>query len=201
MTYLELQNELITQPGARFKPTQRDSVKQWLNARYAQVWGSEDWTFRKASGSVTVTAGNATAAAPANYGIGMGLWTELGDLVTYVTPKDYLDTHTGTVVSGTPDSYTVLNGVVLLDPTPAASATYTCLYEKAFVPLALDADVPLLPAEHHYMLVYGALSQGSVMMQDFTYQFAEQEWQNEIAAMKRNYLANTRGEPVQWGRG
>lgn len=200
MTFKELQDELISVPAARFKEGQRASVKKWLNLRYAELWGVEDWTFRRAQGTVTVTAGNSTAAAPSDFGDVLGFWRDDGEVLRYMFPRDYFDSHLASPsASGSPCRYTLINGAVLLDPTPSANASYTVYYDRKLTPLVNDNDVPLIPVEHHYILVHGATATGSVQMNDFTYQFAEQQWQNQLDAMRRNYLEDAPDEPLQWG--
>lgn len=210
-TFLELQNECLpTGVGntARFKETQRSSVKKWINHRYAILWGMDDWTFKKTFNlAMTVTAGQATAG-PTDLAIPISLFDNNGNEIIYVDPGTYLNCHVGNS-SGTPDKYTVVNKTIYLDPTPASSSSaWAVYYEKtpwvsgnptSGPPLVGDTDVPAIPAEYHYMLVPGATSVGSISMNDFTYQFAEQEWQNDLDAMRRIYLADVRAVTGQWG--
>src|SRR5437667_185252 len=121
MTFLELQNELLPAGvgnTARFKETQRTSVKRWLNDRYAEVWGLEDWTFRKAASTVTVTSGSNVLAAPADLGIVLGLFDDQGAKISYVSPDVYFGRHLGPVVTADPSVHTIVNRQILLDPTP-----------------------------------------------------------------------------------
>ncbi len=210
MTFLELQQELSTVPGARFKSTQSSSYKKWLNARAAELWGLEDWTFRKADVDLTVTAGSAEVTEPTDLGIVLGIWTDLGDPLRYLTPRDYFAQHIGNTSTGVPIAYTVVNKQIKLDPTPnASSLTWHIYYDRAYChkngagayvvgDMTLDDDSPALPSEAHYLLIHGAISMGSVNMNDFTYQFAEQGWLSGIESLRRNYLVDVRGEPQQW---
>jgi hypothetical protein len=201
VTFLEIQNELLPAGvgnTARFKETQRSSVKRWINDRLAELWGLEDWTFRKGYGNITVTGGSNVAAAPTDLGLPIGFWNNFGDRLAYVTPAEYFSRHLGPVVTGTPSVFTLVNRQILLDPTPGGNATYVMYYDKACVLLANDGDIPGIPVEHHYMLVHGAEATGQVRMQDFTYQFSEQRWQNQLAAMRRNFLADQRGNTAEW---
>lgn len=211
MTFLELQAALSTYPGARFKTTQAIAYKHWLNTRAAELWGLEDWTFRKAKAALSVTASSETATSPSDLGIVLGLWDSYGDQLTYTRPSDFLDQHIGNTAAGTPSIYTVVNKTIYLDPTPSAtSATWTIYYDRSYChknlagayvagDMSLDTDTPALPDELHYLLVHGATSMGSVEMNDFTYQFAEQSWQSGIESARRNYLVDVRGASQQWG--
>lgn len=216
MTFLELQNALLPAGvgnTARFKETQRLEVKNWLNDRYAEVWGLEDWTFRYASSPFSVTAGSnlgnwtGTGNLIKDIGIVNHLFQADGTRVTYVDPATYFERHLGNTAAGSPSVFTIVNTAgfpatrqIMLDPTPdTSSAAWQILYERQMTPLTVDTETPLLPVEHHYMLVHGAEATGQIRVSDFTYQFSEQRWQNQLAAMKRNYLADQRGEPGQWG--
>src|ERR1043166_1900536 len=214
MTFLELQQELSTVPGARFKSTQSSSYKRWLNARAAELWNLEDWTFRKNAGALSVTAGTDTATAPTDMGIIEGLWDNDGDEILKVPRRDFFATHRANISTGTrgdPETYTVVNKTIYLDPTPGTtSSSWWISYDRdygrynssgTFVPgdMSADLDTPALPDEAHYLLVHGATAMGSINMNDFTYQFAEQGWQSGIDVLRRNYLVDQRGAPQQWG--
>lgn len=204
MTFLQIQNALISSVAARFKESQRDDIKNWINDRYAEIWGLENWTFRHATAPINVVANNAEVTEPSDIGIVNGLWNQYGDKLNYLSPDDYYTSHIANTYGGrtaVPDSYTVVNKQVKLDPTPSEAGAYTILYQKAVTPLSADGDIPALPTEHHYILVHGAMATGSVMMNDFTYQFAEQRWANMLESMKQNYLVDQRGETLQWGSG
>jgi hypothetical protein len=195
-----LQDELVAGPAPRFNETQRAQVKLWLNDRLAELWGLEDWTFRKAATTVTVTGGSNIVTAPSDLGIVLGLMRDDGTPIQYVTPETYFRAHLGQQNSTTTDRFTVVNKQILLDPTPGTgSSSWELYYDKAVTPLVADGDIPAIPSEHHYILVHGATATGSVMVNDFTYQFAEQRWANELDSMRRNYLADQRGASLQWG--
>lgn len=200
MTFRQLQDELVAGPAPRFNETQRAQAKYWINDRYAEIWGLEDWTFRKAATTVTVTSGSNVVTAPADLGTVLGLMRDDGSLVKYATPNEYFQAHLGQQSSTTVDRFTVVNRQILLDPTPGTtSSNWELYYDRVVTPMVADTDVPAIPVEHHYILVHGATATGSVMVNDFTYQFAEQRWMNELESMRRGYLVDQRGAAVQWG--
>lgn len=216
MTFLQLQQELSTVPGARFKSTQSVSYKAWINFAGTKLWNLEDWSFRKNTTSFTVTAGQETATSPTDLGIVLGLWNQYGDKVPYLAPAAFMDSHRQNVYSGAtgdPTSFTVVNKTIYLDPTPSStSSSWQIYYDRCWChknaggtyvagDMTADTDVPAFPDEVHYLLVYGATSLGSVSMNDFTYQFAEQMWKDGIDGMTRNYLVDQRGAAgaQQWG--
>jgi hypothetical protein len=194
VTFLEIQNELLPAGvgnTARFKETQRASVKRWINDRYAEAWGLEDWTFRKATTTVSVTSGSNVLPVPTDFGAMLGLFDDKGYQILYIAPHDYFRRHLGPVVTSQPSTHTIVDNAVLLDPTPGVSSSaWQLYYEKDATLLVNDNDVPLLPVEHHYMLVHGAEATGQTRMNDFTYQFSEQRWQNQLQALRRNFLSD-----------
>jgi hypothetical protein len=197
MTFLQIQNEVIL---TQFNDTQRASIKQWINDRYAEVWGLEDWTFRHAEASATVTASVPAISGVTDVGIVKGLWRDDGTELKYLPVRDFNGVYLAPAgQTGSPEAFKVVNGVVTLGPTPGTSASYTLWYERKLTQLVGDNDVPALPVEYHAMLVDGAVSLGGVRMKDFTYQFTEQRWQNAIQGMRRDYLADVRVPGRQWG--
>ena len=42
--------------GNRFPQSSLGSAQQWINARYAWIWTTEDWTFKRGTDDVTTTA-------------------------------------------------------------------------------------------------------------------------------------------------
>ena len=215
MTFLQLQQELSTVPGARFKTTQSVSYKAWINFAATKLWNLEDWSFRKNKTSLTVTGGFENPTSPSDLGVVLGIWNQYGDKITYRSPTNFFTDHQANVYAGAtadaPTYFTVVNKTIYLDPTPSSSSSAWAIhYDRAYChknqagtyvagDMTLDTDTPALPDECHYLLVYGATSLGSVNMNDFTYQFAEQMWKDGIDGMARNYLADQRRAPQQWG--
>lgn len=200
MTFKALQDEVIVVPSARFKEAQRASVKLWINFALAKLWNADDWTFRLGTATVNVTAGSTVVSGlPADFGIGMAMYRADGTPVNYLAARQWLNTYQGITASGQPDDYTIIGSSVLVGPVSSETAVCTILYEKALTQLVGDNDVPAIPAEYHYALVYGASALGLVNENDFTWQFAMQQWQEALANMQQNYLAAQRGQTQQWG--
>ena len=66
--------------------------------------------------------------------------------------------------------------------------------------MTADTDIPLIPAAHHYLLVSGAMSEGLRLYNDFTWEFQEQAFLAGIQEMRREWLADQRGEAGVWGK-
>jgi hypothetical protein len=198
MNFKAIQDECISVDGARFAETMRPSVQKWINDRYAEVWGLEDWTFRTGEATITATAGSATASGlPSDFGVVRGIWRDDGEPLAYLRAQDWNGIYLGAQQNGTPEHYKLVNGTLKFGPTPTGTASYTLFYDKKLTVLSADGDVPALPSEYHYMLVHGAIASGSVMVNDFTYQFAEQRWQNAIQGMRAAYLEDVKSGAQQ----
>lgn len=200
MTFLDLQNELISVPSSRFKETQRASVMKWINYAYAKLWTLDDWTFRLTQAAPTVTAGSTVVSSvPADFGASMGFWRVDGQEINYLKPRQFNNRWQGDTSQGLPEDFTVINGALTVRPISSETAAYALLYERTVTPMVNDNDVPLIPAPYHYLLVHGATITGLVEEQDFTYQFHAGEWSSGIQAMQLEYLDDQRGQPAQFG--
>ncbi len=197
MTFLQLRQELIP---SRFTTSDTTSVNNWLNNTYARLWGMEDWTFKKASGNVTVTSGSSSVTGlPSMFGIPNALYDQSGGRLRYLEPSVFNDYYANSTAQGSPQAYTVINQAVTVGPTSnVSSSAFLLLYEKRLTLLSADSDVPAIPVEHHYMLVPGALALGLAVKNDFTYQFMQAAWQESVQALRRDYLADQRGEAIQF---
>jgi hypothetical protein len=199
MTFSDLVGEVRS---LRFDSSMDASIKQWINQAYATVWNADEWTFKYATSAVTVTTGSTQVSGlPADFGIALGLWRADGYPLRWMTPKDYDNLYYGALDTGAPTFFTIINGSIFVGPTSnETSASYNLLYEKRLTPLTADADEPAIPAQHHYLLVTGALSLGLALVNDFTYQFMEGKFQEGIQDMRKEWLNDQRGDVAQWGR-
>jgi hypothetical protein len=199
MTFAEICSEV---QSLRFNSSQSSSIQRWVNDRYAALWNADEWIFKYAKANVTVTAGsNTVTALPADFGIALGMWRADGQPLSWMPPKDFENFYQGSSDTGGPGFFTIINQTVLVGPTSnETSSTYLLLYEKRMTPLVADGDIPAIPAQHHYLLVTGALALGLALFNDFTFQFLETVWQQGIAEMRQEWLADQRGQVGQWGR-
>lgn len=200
MTFLSLQNEVI---NARFSEGKRTSVQYWLNLRYAMVWNAQDWGFTYKKGSLAVTGGTSSATLPADCLRAGELTDPNGTRIDYITPAQWEASYGGANVStgstDYPTEWTIVNGVAYLGPTPASTANYDLLYKMKFTALSADADVPLLPSEYHYMLVFGALASGLIVENDPTWEAPDQQFQQQLLSMAMSYASDWPGT-VQYER-
>lgn len=209
MNFSDLQTETMADA---FKEAQRPSVKRWLNYAAGQLWNHEEWTFRYAHDDVTVTKDSATVTGIAtDLGIVIGVWNSDGERLRWINPADYNDLYYTETDTGTPSDFTVINKALTLGPIPDTSATYRLFYERAYGHYQADGttfttgemdepqDIPVFPAETHLTLVFWAREIGKALRSDPTAALESQLKDAGIEFMRRNFLADQRGEFEQWG--
>lgn len=194
MNFLQLQAAVM---GTRFDDSQRGDVKTWINATYWRAWTLEEWTFREATESVTVTAGSKTVTGlTADVAIVRSFQRGDGDDIMSLDPVDFQRLYNDPRApwTGLPEAYTIINGVVSVGPASSETASdYLIVYEKEYTALSADGNTPLLPEGcHEDVLVFGAIARGLKTENDFTWQFFQQTADEGIDTLRRGYLTNRR---------
>jgi hypothetical protein len=189
-TFLDLQNATMAD---RFDESQRGDVKNWLNSAYWQIWSLENWTFVQAKvENASVTSGVATlGGVPSDLNTVRSLIRGDGTPI-HQTPVIELEDRyydPRAPVTGLPERYAVLNRTILLGPIPnETSSDYQLVYDREYQPLVNDGDVPMAPAGADMAIVFKASATGLKLQNDFTWQFHEQDYQEQLDALRRNYL-------------
>lgn len=186
----------------RFDESQRGDIKNWINHRYGWVWALENWTFKKRIlSSLSVSAGSQLLGGlPSDLGVILAISRADGQTLRYLPPRDFAEQYYGNTSQSPPMHYTVIAGVVFVGPTSSeTSSAYQLIDEPRITLLAGDNDVPTLPQEFHFALVHGGAAEGLKLQNDFTWQFFEQDFQASITAMRQEYLADQRGDFMQYG--
>lgn len=199
MTYEEIWTEIV---NWRFNGGNIPSAKLWVNLRYGQVYNDRFWVFRNATALTTTTGGSATLGSlPADFGRLVALNDPYGQALRYLTPSEYAASYYSTSTPvGAPTDYTVLDGVIKLGPAAASSLSgYQITYQRKWVKLVNNSDVPDLPEEYHYMLVHGGLATGLALANDFTFQFQHDMYTELLASLREAYTSDY-GGTVQYAR-
>lgn len=188
--------------GVRFSSKQSTSIQRWVNDRYAALWNADEWIFKYGKTNVTAATGSSLITdLPDDFGIAVGVWRADGMPLVWMPPKAFENLYQGAADTGAPEFFTIIDQAIIVGPTSnETSSSYLLLYEKRMTPLVADSDVPAIPAQHHYLLVVGALALGLAIYNDFTFQFMDGRWQQGIAEMRQEWLADQRGAVAQWGR-
>jgi len=192
-TFLELQNAVMSD---RFDESQRGDVKTWINDCYWDVWHLEEWSFRYATATVSVTAGSQNVTGtPTDLAIVRSFQRGDGYGLVALDPVEFQRAYydARTTDSYLPEAYTVIDGAILVGPVSSETATdYQLVYEREYTALSADNDVPALPAGAHLTLIFGAASTGLKLQNDYTWQFFEQQFQDRLNTMRRAYLRDLR---------
>jgi hypothetical protein len=196
LTYKEIQDELI---AYRFDETQRTYIKRSINHRYQMIWGAAPWAFKlPLTANVTVTTGSQSApvaTVSADVQRILQVWDTAGNPLEYIDPIMHQNMFRASA-NAAPTHWSVAGGSefsIILGPTPNATVTYTCMYERKIARLvasvvtsglmSADADVPIFNDAFHYLLVVGAAATSLKLENDATGQLLEEEFQIGLKAM------------------
>lgn len=199
MTFKDLQDAVIKDT---FDESDRADVRTWINHRYGLLLNQNEWTFTQGNTLVTATGGSqAVSNLPADLGIVLGLQRADGQPLRAIPEyRKFAAKYIGTSNSptGQPEAFTSWGGALLVGPTSnETSSAYVLTYEKNCTPLSADADIPVIPVEHHLALVFGGKADGLALSSVLLADPFEQKFDAEIQAMTRKYLAAVRGANTQ----
>lgn len=199
MNFKAIQDAVIK---STFDESDRADIKTWINHRYGTLMDQNEWTFTQGTANVTVTAGSqAVSNLPVDLGIVLGLQRVDG------TPLEAIPEYrkfaarflgASNAQAGRPCAFTSWGGQVLVGPTSnESSAAYLLTYEKNVTLLDDDTDIPVLPAEYHLALVFGAKADGAKLSSILLADPFEQQFDADVQAMTRKYLVSVRGANTQ----
>jgi hypothetical protein len=132
LTFKQAQDTVLE----RFNDGSRSKCKEWLNYVLGQVWGLEEWTFKRAVATVTVTAGStAVTGLPADIGIVRLLQNAQGGKLTYREWDEFMLRHYGETGSVIPYDFTLIGTgagcqMYVGPPSSETSSAYQVLYER-----------------------------------------------------------------------
>lgn len=163
MTFEQIQDQTIR----RFKSSLRTDLKEWINARYGELWAAEDWTFKKTTAQVTITSGSRTVTnLPADLRTPVILFDSDGGELCPLSPAEFLRTYQGDTGTGSPEHWTRIGDQIQVGPTPDTTATdFELLYQRAlgYYPSTTMNETTTLPDATLTVTATGALpSSGQV---------------------------------------
>jgi len=200
MTFDDICDEVIE---ARFKESQRTSVKRWVNLREAQIWATAEWPWKIIGPTaLTVTTADSTPSLPSDIDRPSKIYDDLGDRLQYMIQDefdDYLTSYQINNTRGRPTTFKWNNGVLTLGVVPDRAYSYTMSYLRKLShyaagsvvtlgPMSADTDFPLFDAEWHEILTLGAISTGLKVENDPTWEPLEGEFSVMLAQMVEHYL-------------
>lgn len=129
---------------------------EWINFVLDEIALERNWWWLDKSSTVSVTAGTATYALPADV---RGIYSVVdsdGYLYDEASTRDLViyDRQDEVVVSfGTGRFYSMDGANIRLAPTPGSATTLTVRYWGGEPDLVADGDTPLLPSPYHQAVV------------------------------------------------
>ena len=214
MNFRDIQDEII---ALRFDESQRDRVKRWVQSRYAALWASDDWNFKRVlNANLTITGGSNTPTMLSDVASVESLYDQFGAPVPYVDPQDWRDVFNDPSETPTtqPYAYTIVAGQVYLGPTPSGSTTFKISYSRRVSHLSgttvtvgnlsADSDLPIWSvspfSEYDYILVIDGMMLGQQLLNDPTAYTLSGQRDDLFQAMKDDLVGETKGEVMgQWG--
>jgi hypothetical protein len=182
----------------RFESDARPRAFKALNNRLAQLWTLEDWTWKYARVPVTISANVQTASGlPTDFGVPYYLWDENATPLSYVEIDRFTWAYS-TSAHGPPEAWTVVDEQILLGPTPDHNATFSTYYRKRLIPLTEEGQSPDIPQEFDLALVHGGRAELLAFYNDPTAADMEAQYQLDVQALQRDYLADAAGQPAMW---
>jgi hypothetical protein len=156
---------------------------EFLNAIQRKIAGAHPWDWTRATATVAVVAGTSDYARPSDTSRLRSVRLVYGTVLEELSHVDYEELLNARERS--PLGYTavptawsfVAPASIALWPTPGAAGTLTVRYHRVPPALTAGADVPILPAEYHDILVVGACQ---MMAQ------RERQWES-VAGFKAEY--------------
>jgi hypothetical protein len=211
LTFLDIQNELVR---LRFGEGRRANVKQWINAKYRDIFVARDWSFRQvyrepvhidAQGFVSATATPFTRV----YALELADGTALSFVQPNVARENFpinLQTR-----PNPPEQFFVVDRVVRVQPPPSGIVDAYISYQRAVCcrmstgqikagSMLADNDYPIWSQEHHYLLVTGAMALGLKNVNDPTWQALEADYGLAVDAMADDYFPTDTYGNQQFGR-
>ena len=184
----------------RFETEHRPRALQALNNRYAHLWAIEDWTWRFARVPVSISAGvGFVGGLPDDFGVPLYLWDDQGSELTYLDTDSFAASYPPASPQGFPASWTVIAETIYVGPIPGVSSSaYQTYYRRRLIPLSDETQIPAIPQEFQLALVHGGRAELLAFYNDPTSSDMEQQFQMDIEALRREYLADATGQPSTW---
>ena len=180
MTFLEIQNavyRLVRDPNHTKFDLQ--TIKDRINEAERRYCILTKYSETKDTSYNTVI-GQQEYTLPVDYGdldavfyLGVRLYEVRQENTIYPTPNN-----------GTPNCYYIRTNKIGLDPVPTAVGQMTFLYHTIGGQMTIDADVPVIPKEDHYLLKYYTAFETALEADDSRSTAFFQIWQDGIEQAK-----------------
>lgn len=150
-----------------------DYVKKWLNDAEREYCNKTEYGIKKST-SINTEIAKREYSIPSDSKLIRTIYYD-GDKLK--GPIDIEDTiHSGGDESGTPSAYYIELDKIGLEPIPTAVKTLTIIYYSLGGAMAAAGDYPIIPQEHHMLLVYRACYHACVEGEDDRLNIFYAEW-------------------------
>jgi hypothetical protein len=143
-----------------------DPLLDWINAAMHEFEDAYGWPFLETTGGVTMAANSNAPNLPTDLALlrtakvdttPTGGSVARRSLIFVPRVKFEDQSWYDPTSTGEPTHYTLVgNSTILLWPTPDQNYHMRVYYQKFLPDLAIDADVPGVPAKYHFTIVRGA---------------------------------------------
>ncbi len=154
-----------------------DYVKAWLNYAEKEYCNKTEYAVQKSTAISTVAA-QREYDAPSDNKLIRSVYYDGNKLRGPIDLEDTI--HQGGDESGTPSAYYVELDKIGLEPIPVEAKTLTVIYYALGGTMSEAADIPVIPAEHHMLLVYRACYFACVEGEDDRINLFYAEWQRGL---------------------
>lgn len=172
MNFQEMQKEI---QAIRFTGQELTRIARWINNRYSAIWNAADWNFKRAKPTPIYFTDSSEASLPEDFGSAYSVLDCNNNKLRWLEPEDY-----AMQSNGGGGVFTVVDRR-LYTPSPPDNGWLLCSYERRLShfdsdgtlhvgPMNQDLDTPVIPEEHHYLLVLDATILGLMMENDPTWQ-------------------------------
>jgi len=154
-----------------------DFVKKWLNEAERQYCNETNYSVKK---DTTISTANGTReyALPTDFLSEIAVFYDGKPLGTIEMENTI---HEGGDESGTPSGYYIENKKIGFEPKPTAVKTVTLIYNSRGGAMVSANNTPIIPDEHHMLLVAGACIWASIEGDDTRLATFRDIWARGIA--------------------
>ena len=198
MTFETLQNHVfrLMRDPAKTRYS-LDFVKKWLNDAERQYCNKTNYSVKK---DITIS----TASGTREYNLPADFISEInvfhdGKPLPTIEMEDTI--HAAGDKSGTPYGYYIENKKIGFEPVPTAIKVITLIYNSRGGAMISATDVPIIPDEHHMLLVAGACIWASIEGDDTRLVTFQQIWTRGLAEATEDVINLSPWPQMDLGQG
>lgn len=174
-----------------------DFVKKWLNDAERQYCNKTNYSVKK---DITIS----TASGTREYNLPADFISEInvfhdGKPLPTIEMEDTI--HAAGDKSGTPYGYYIENKKIGFEPVPTAIKVITLIYNSRGGAMTAASSTPIIPDEHHMLLVAGACIWASIEGDDTRLTTFQQIWTRGLAEATEDVINLSPWPQMNLGQG